>query len=136
MEQPQPAQPARAAAVDDAGSTAKIVYVLYLVSVIPRLALVTAVIGVVVAYISRAHAPDWLRTHYRQQIRTFWIWIVYCAAGFIINFVLPHRLFLWPSAVLLLTVLIIGIWLAVRCVKGLRALAVRQPYSNPESWYW
>jgi len=41
-----------------------------------------------------------------------------------------------PSPFLLSYVLLIDIWLVVRCVKGLKALAVRQPYTKPASWIW
>lgn len=30
-------------------------------------------VGVVMAYVNRGDAPEWLRAHYRYQIRTFWI---------------------------------------------------------------
>lgn len=50
--------------------TAKIVYVLYLVGILFGL---TTLIGVVMAYVNRGDAPEWLKTHYQYQIRTFWI---------------------------------------------------------------
>jgi len=52
------------------GRTATLVYILYLVGLIIQ---VTHLIGVIVAYIYRNDGPDWVRTHYRFQIRTFWI---------------------------------------------------------------
>ena len=39
--------------------TAKVVYVLYLVGILFGL---TAIIGVVMAYVNRGDAPEWLRT--------------------------------------------------------------------------
>src|SRR5438477_11416343 len=47
--------------------TAKIVYILYLVSLIFGL---TSIVGVIMAYVNRADAPGWVRSHYRFQIRT------------------------------------------------------------------
>ena len=49
---------------------AKIVYILYLVSLLFG---ITGIIGVVMAYINKDDAPEWLQTHYQFQIRTFWI---------------------------------------------------------------
>jgi len=33
------------------------------------------------AYVNRADAPDWVRSHYRFQIRTFWIGLLYGAVS-------------------------------------------------------
>ncbi|MFL5431492.1 MAG: hypothetical protein ACJ79M_17880, partial [Myxococcales bacterium] len=64
VDQPQTAQPPPAAALGDVGSTARIIYVLYLVAPVTG---VTAVIGVVFAYINEAQASEWLKAHYRLQ---------------------------------------------------------------------
>ncbi|NLG74719.1 MAG: hypothetical protein GX535_00625, partial [Xanthomonadaceae bacterium] len=53
---------------------AKIIYVLYLVGLLTAL---TSLVGVVMAYIYRDEAPDWLKTHYTFQIRTFWLMLLY-----------------------------------------------------------
>ncbi|HEY6104626.1 MAG TPA: hypothetical protein VIV59_01495, partial [Anaeromyxobacteraceae bacterium] len=65
---PPPAAPPPAAAPGE--NVAKVVYVLYLVSLVTG---VTALVGVVMAYVYQGDAPDWLKTHYRFQIRTFWL---------------------------------------------------------------
>src|ERR1043166_1401476 len=56
------------------GETAKIVYILYLLSLIVG---VTGIIGVIIAHVNHADSPEWVKTHYRFQIRTFWIALVY-----------------------------------------------------------
>ena len=61
--------------------TARIVYILYLVGII---ILITAIIGVVIAYIYRGDAPRWLKNHYQFQIRTFWIGVLYALIGVIL----------------------------------------------------
>jgi uncharacterized membrane protein len=104
------------------GDTARIVYILYLVSLIAG---VTCIIGVIVAYVYRADAPEWVRTHYRFQIRTFWIGLLY---GFLS----------------LLTAIIVGllfgvftfVWWIVRSVKGLKLLAQGAAYENSATWLW
>jgi uncharacterized membrane protein len=117
-----PTQPAPAAATGDGGN-AKIVYIMYLVSLVAG---ITSVVGVVMAYVYEGQAPDWLKTHYRFQIRTFWIGLLYGVVSAILCLALVG------IPLLALTV----VWLVVRCVKGLQALEQRQPYPNPASWIW
>ena len=48
----------------------QIIYILYLVGFVIG---VTAIIGLVIAYINRGKAGGWIETHYTWLIRTFWI---------------------------------------------------------------
>jgi len=98
--------------------TAKIIYILYLIGIIFGL---TAIVGVVMAYVNRSDAPDWLQTHYQFQIRTFWLSLMY----FIIGVLLYHILI--GFFILLFWV----IWLIVRCVKGMKFLDRKAPYPDP-----
>jgi uncharacterized membrane protein len=123
--QPLPTTPApppagRAAPSD---STAKIVYILYLVSIAVG---VTSLIGVIMAYLNVGEAPEPLRSHYRFQIRTFWIGLLYSAIGFVLLFV----------AVGAVVLLFVAVWLIVRCVKGLKYLDRGEAYPNAASWLW
>ncbi|MEH6576035.1 MAG: hypothetical protein V7731_03060 [Amphritea sp.] len=108
-------------AQQDSGSHAKIVYILYLVSLVVG---VTALVGLVMAYIYRSDAPQWLKTHYQWQIRTFWIGLLYTVIGIISSFILIGYLILIFNLV----------WFIVRSVKGLSALEKKQPVSNPTGW--
>jgi uncharacterized membrane protein len=101
--------------------TAKIIYILYLVGLATG---ITALIGVIMAYINKDQAPDWLQTHYQFQIRTFWIGLLYCVIGGILSFVLIGFL------VLLFWV----IWLILRVVKGFKFLEQRQPVPDVGTW--
>ncbi|MBN0986239.1 DUF4870 family protein [Amphritea pacifica] len=105
----------------DNGSNAKIVYILYLISIVIG---VTGIVGLVMAYVYKADAPDWLKTHYQWQIRTFWIGFLYAFIGAITTFILIGYL------ILLFTVL----WFIVRCIKGLSAVEKRQPLPEPTNW--
>lgn len=100
---------------------ATIVYILYLAGV--ALAF-TPVIGVVMAYFLRDEADPWVQTHYRFQIRTFWIGCLY---GFIV-------LLLSLVAIGLLLIPLVLVWYIVRSVKGWIALSKREPIADPESW--
>src|SRR5207248_9340309 len=89
------------------GETAKVVYILYLVSLIVGL---TSIVGVIMVYVNRADAPDWVRTHYRFQIRTFWIGLLYGALSLI-------------TAIIVIGIffgLFTFVWWIVRCAKGLK----------------
>ena len=101
--------------------SAKIVYILYLVGIIFG---ITGIVGVVMAYINRSDAPEWLRSHYQFQIRTFWIGALYMLIGVILAFVIIGYL------VLLFWV----IWLIVRCVKGMKSLDQKEAHPNPTGW--
>lgn len=76
------------------------------------------------AYIYREEAPDWLKTHYEFQIRTFWIMILYAIVCGLLNLVvIGALLFIVPV-----------IWWIVRCVNGLKYVSERAPYPNPQGW--
>ncbi len=102
-------------------NTANIAYILYLTSIFFG---ITGIIGVVIAYVNISDAPDWLKTHYRFQIRTFWIGALYSVIGVLLY------VFVIGYFILLFTL----IWLIVRCIKGMKVLAQRQPYPNPTGW--
>ena len=97
------------------------VYVLYFAGFFT---MITALIGVIIAYVQIDKADDMLRTHYRFQIRTFWIGLLYIVIGAL-------------SAIVIVGIFILlwwFIWTLVRCVKGLLALNENRPIQNPGSW--
>ncbi len=98
-----------------------IIYILYLASLIFG---VTAVIGVIMAYVNYRDAPRWLWTHYDFQIRTFWIGLVYLAICLITLFAVIGipLLLLWY------------VWIIVRCARGMRHLSRTEAYPNPRGW--
>jgi len=123
MDQPQMGQPTPTALPADTGSTAKIVYILYLISLVTG---VTALIGLIMAYLNEGEAPDWVKTHYRLQIRTFWIFLLYCVGAFLLSLAVIGVV-VWP---------LLLVWFIVRCVKGLQSIGRGQPYPKPASWLW
>lgn len=118
---PAPQAPAPQPAQSD--TSAKIIYVLYLLSLVVG---VTSLVGVIMAYVNAGDAPEPLKSHYRFQIRTFWIGLLYGVVGVLLTFV----------AVGVLVLVFTAVWLIVRCVKGLKALDRREPYPNPTTWLW
>jgi uncharacterized membrane protein len=125
MEPTTPVLPTRPAVPQPAGTagTAKIVYVLYLVSLAVG---VTALVGVIMAYVNMGDAPDALKTHYRFQIRTFWIGLLYGIVGAILSIV----------GIGFLLLAFVAVWLIIRCVKGLKILDRNEAYPNPATWLW
>jgi uncharacterized membrane protein len=102
-------------------TSAKFVYILLIISTLIGL---TGIIALIMAYVLKDDSPDWLQTHYRFQIRTFWIGLLYATIG-LITFGIVIGYF-----ILLFTV----IWVIIRCAKGLKQLENNQPVKNVESW--
>jgi len=103
------------------GKMATVVYILYLVALAIG---VTALIGLIMAYIYRDGAPYWVRTHYHFQIRTFWIGVLFVLVGVVTSFIVVG----WFVLLFWL------VWLVVRCVKGLKLLGEGRAHPNPLSW--
>ena len=100
---------------------ALIVYILYLAAYVVG---VTAVIGVIIAHVQVGSAEPVLASHYRFQIRTFWIGLLYLVVGGILVWVLIGFLvLLWWF-----------IWSLVRNIKGILALNENRPIADPGSW--
>ena len=123
--QPLPTTPAppRAGGSAPSDTAAKVVYVLYLGSLLVG---VTSLIGALVAYVNAGDAPEPLRSHYRFQIRTFWIGLLYSIVAFLLAL----------AAIGVVFFVLIGIWLIVRCAKGLKYLGRGEPYPNATTWLW
>ena len=100
---------------------AKWVYILYLAGLIVPFA---SLIGLIMAYVNKGAAPEWMQTHYQFQIRTFWIGFLY----FFISFLLMFVLIGW------LTLMLSLVWYIIRCIKGLSALNLQNPHPNPTGW--
>jgi uncharacterized membrane protein len=105
----------------NAGGTANLVYILYLLSLVIG---VTALVGVVMAYLNKREAPEWVQTHYRSQIRTFWIGLLFWTIGGLTTLFQIGWLIVFLTAV----------WWIIRCVKGMQYLGKQQPHPNPETW--
>jgi uncharacterized membrane protein len=102
-------------------TVALIVYVLYFLAYFTG---ITAVIGVIIAHVQAGGADPVLNSHYRFQIRTFWIGLLYLIVGSVLSLILIGWL------VLLWWV----IWSLVRNVKGVLALNEGRPIQDPASW--
>jgi len=98
-----------------------VVYILFLAAFLNG---ITWFIAGVMAYVGKGEAPAWQQGHYRFQIRTFWIGILFTAISIAT---------IWIFIGFLIGALT-AIWLIVRCVKGISWLQKGEPVPDPESW--
>ncbi|MCE8011767.1 DUF4870 family protein [Billgrantia desiderata] len=84
----------------------------------------TAIVGVVIAYVYRGQGPHWFDEHYRYQIRTFWLSVLYFAISGVLTLVMIGFV-TWLLAV---------VWLVVRCVKGIKRLQEHREPDNVDAW--
>ena len=106
---------------DNSSSIAKVIYILLIVGTIIG---VTGIIAVIMAYVNKDDSTHWLQTHYRFQIRTFWIGLLYATIGTItFSIIIGYFILLFTF-----------FWLIIRCAKGLKQLENKQPVQNLESW--
>ncbi|MGH6933756.1 MAG: DUF4870 family protein [Dongiaceae bacterium] len=103
------------------GRNANLIYILYLAGVIVGF---TALIGIVMSYIYKGEGPEWVQTHYRFQIRTFWIGLLFSVVSGVLTIVLIGWLLL----------LLALVWFIIRCVKGMRYVSRSESYPNPATW--
>jgi uncharacterized membrane protein len=100
---------------------ALIVYILYLAGFLTG---VSAVVGLIIAMIEIDRSDAVSRSHFRFQIRTFWIGLIYVVAGI-------ATLHVGVGALIMVWWIV---WTAMRCVKGLLALNAGEPIADPESF--
>ncbi len=103
------------------GSNVLLVYILYLAGLFLG---ITAVVGVVMAYIARDRAQGRAASHYEFQIRTFWLTLLYAAIGSVLSLVMIGIPVLMATFV----------WYIIRNVKGLIRASQDEPIPDPKSW--
>ena len=99
----------------------QVVYFLYIAGMFIG---ISALVGIVIAYINRGKAGGWVETHYTWQIRTFWIGLLYSFVSVLLMIV----------AIGFVLIFAVAVWVIVRCVLGLQAANRDEPVRNPESW--
>ncbi|WP_157016933.1 DUF4870 family protein [Mesorhizobium xinjiangense] len=99
----------------------QVIYVLYLVGFVIG---ISALVGIVLAYMNRGKTGGWVETHYTWAIRTFWIGLLYAFICALLAFV----------AIGFLLMIAVVVWVVVRVVLGLQKAAREEPIDNPQSW--
>ena len=104
----------------DPGQKAQIIYILFLASIVfgPL-----SIIGVIMAFVFRSDAEEWVKSHYDWQIRTFFIGF----AAAIIGMFLTLLLIGW------LVLLALFIWWVVRAVQGIQKLSRKEAIPDVKS---
>ena len=107
--------------LEPGATNAQVIYILYLAGLVIG---VSALVGIILAYINRGKAGGFVETHYTWLIRTFWIGLLYALVSAFLMFVMIGFLLMFAVAV----------WFIARCIIGLQALGRGEPIRNPESW--
>ncbi|WP_299439231.1 hypothetical protein [uncultured Rhodospira sp.] len=102
--------------------SANLIYILYLAGLFFP---ITALVGVILAYINRGKARDTvLGSHFTFQIRTFWIGLLAMVVGGLLSLILIGYLLLLAWVV----------WMLTRVITGMQALGRNQPVARVASW--
>lgn len=108
---------------DGGKQLATVVYILYFVG---YFVVLTNLIGVIIAHIKASEAQPIYQSHFRYQMRTFWVGLLFAVIGVL--------LFVVKIGILVLAA--VAIWTLVRNIKGLVRVLDRRPIDNPSTWLW
>ncbi len=103
--------------------TVRLIYILYLLAIVNG---ITGLIGLLIAYISKSGAPKWMESHYRFQIRTLWMTVLFAVLGALTAFIGIGFLILFGLVV----------WYVIRCIKGFLLAGQGKAYPDPKTWLW
>ena len=97
------------------------VYILYLLGFVT---VITALIGVIIASVKTSSSGELMQSHFRFQVHTFWIGLLYFVAGSVLLFFyIGAIVWLWWT-----------IWTLIRVIKGMILLNDGKPIVSPTSW--
>jgi uncharacterized membrane protein len=119
--QPMDPPPGHGGWLEPGKANIQLIYVLYIVSFVIG---ISALVGIVLAYINRGKSASWIETHYTWAVRTFWMGILYSIISIILMVVGIGFVLIVATAV----------WVVVRCVLGLQAVGRNEPMKNPQNW--
>ncbi|MFT3997983.1 MAG: hypothetical protein QM667_11310 [Asticcacaulis sp.] len=94
----------------------------------------SGILAIVLVYLFRDDAPDWLKTHYQFQARTFWIGVAAVITLFVLTGVgrnVPHiatTVLVWAGFTA------VFFWTIGRSVMGFNHILHKRAYPNPKSW--
>lgn len=108
--------------LEPGSNNAQLIYILYFVSFAIG---ISVLIGVVMAYLNRGRAEEYVNTHYTWLIRTFWIGLLYAMISFVLAFVLVGFFLMFA----------VVIWIVIRLVKGLQSLGRGEPIPDTQTWW-
>ncbi|NIJ42661.1 putative membrane protein [Parvibaculum indicum] len=101
----------------------KLVYILYFIGFVVG---ITAIAGLIVAYLKRGEAGPNATTHFTFQIRTFWIGLLFSIIGAVTSVIFIGVLILAATVV----------WALIRLIKGFMLASDDKPIPDPATWLW
>lgn len=120
------------ARAEEGKAMAAAVYLLYLLS-LPSIGLLM-IVGVVLAYVARASATPWVRTHFDKEIKVFWrtlVWTLVLGAAWLISALLAFILIGIPMLWLVgIAGVVVAIWYHVVSFIGLMRLVQDKPATD------
>jgi uncharacterized membrane protein len=85
-----------------------------------------SILGVIINYVKRAEAEGtWLESHFRWQIRTFWLAVLWSIAIAVVS--APLALVLVGFATWAVGFFVLGIWAIIRIARGWLRLKAGEP---------
>lgn len=121
---------------EDSLVPAMIIYGLYVVT-LPTVGL-SAVIGLILAYVLKGEAGPVAWSHYVFQIRTFWLHLLFFPLGLILLVVgIPLSFVVVGIPLVILGGLMLAgahLWYVIRSLIGLVVAIGGGPYPRPRSW--
>ena len=76
------------------------------------------------AYVNKDDAAEWLQSHYQFIIHTFWKALVMALISGLLMMVFIG----------FILIVLVMLWIIVRCVKGLKYVDQRQAHPDPTGW--
>jgi uncharacterized membrane protein len=101
----------------------KLVYILYFVSLVIG---ITAIAGLIVAYLKRGAASAAAASHFTFQIRTFWIGLLFGIISAVTSVI----------GIGILLAIATVIWFLIRSIKGFITAGEGRPIADPQTWLW
>ena len=93
----------------------------------------TGVVVLIISTFAEEKAPEWIKSHYEFQKRTFWVGIgPVLITDAVTAFMARHginQVNVVAALVILTLIFIVG-----RCVMGFNHLLYNRPYPNPKTW--
>jgi uncharacterized membrane protein len=113
-----------AARLQSLRTTTLVTYALYAIGIFVG---VTAIVGLIVAYLKRGEASGTMfESHLTWLIRTFWLGLIAGIIGAVTNPLLGLGMLILFAA---------GIWSIWRIVKGFLAFNDNRAIANPQGWF-
>lgn len=119
-------------------SGAQLVYILFLVGLVTGG--IATIIGLVIAYVNKNDAPDWLKTHYLFAIHTFWVGVLGWLGAVAVFVGVLRFIARFDDALLVAGLsgagvfLLVLVWWIMRCLRGLTHLREEDTIAKPHGW--